>query len=284
MNKIKIFTDSTNDLSKELIQNMDIDVLPLYVTFNDNTYKDGVTIKPQQLFEKVDVYGKLPKTAALTPKDFIDAFRPYVDQGYDIIYISISSHMSSTYQNAVIASNEFDGANIEIVDSYNLSTGIGMLVWAAYDYIQMGYSVDRVAEKVRNHTQNVTCSFIIDTLDYLYKGGRCNALQTFFSSMLKIRPIIKVGDGKMYVGNKVRGKKIKGLNLMIDDAIKQKGNLLFNRVIITHTIGSEDEEIYIREKLQEALPGVEIFTTTAGCVISSHCGKNTIGIIYIKEK
>lgn len=281
--KVKIFTDSTSDLSKSLIQEMEIEVIPLYVTFNDKTYRDGVDIKEPEVYDKVEKFGSLPKTAAAPPADFEEAFAPFVKDGYDIIYISISEKMSSSARNAVIAAEEFEEANIEVVSAENLSTGIGLLVCAAYDFVKQGKNVHEVAEAVKQLRPLVKTAFTVENVEYLYKGGRCNAVQALFSSMLQIRPIIQVKDGSMIVGAKVRGKKQKALDYMIEEALSYKGRMLHGRLFVTHTSGSEEEALYIRSQLEKELTDVTIHTTYAGCVIASHCGKKTIGILFIAE-
>lgn len=280
MSKVKIITDSTCDLSRDLIESNDISIVPLYVGFDDNTYKDGVEITTKELYAKVDECGKLPKTSTPSPLDFINAFKPCVEQGKDILYIGLSSKLSSTLQNAKIAASEFPGTKIEIVDSLNLSTGIGLLVMKAVDLVHENLGVEEIAKKIRELVPLVETAFVPDTLDYLHKGGRCSSLQALMGSVLKIRPIIKVVDGGMIVGQKARGKREKILQTMLENALKDKDNMDRKRVFVTHTEGYEDA-IFLRNKLQESLDVEEIIITDAGCVISSHCGPNTVGILYI---
>jgi len=282
-NKIKILTDSTNDLSKEIIENMSIGVMPLYVNFDEEQYKDGINLQEPELYKKVDKFGKLPKTAAPSVGDFIEFFKPYVDEGYDILFLPVSFQMSSCGQNAIIAAEEFKNSKIYVVDSANLSTGIGLQLCAAYDMVQKGLSIEEIVENLKEISDKVKTAFTIETLDYLYKGGRCNALQALLSSMLNIKPIIKVKEGKMIVGAKIRGKKKKALDYMIDEALQYKDKMLYNRLFITHTSGSEDEAIYIKEILEKELKDINIYITNAGCVIASHCGRKTIGILFIAD-
>lgn len=283
MRKIKLIADSSCDLSAKIIKEMDIEIIPLYVIFGDESYKDGVEINPHKLFQMVDEIGVLPKTSAITPEDFHEYFKKYTDEGYDILYISISSGLSSTYQNANIAANDIENGSIKIIDSANLSSGIGLSICYAYDLIQEGYSLDEVVEKTEVILPKVKTSFIIDTLEFLHKGGRCSAMQSVVSSMLNIRPIIKVVDGGMAVGTKIRGKKKKGFDAMISATIADKERMIGGRVFITHSLGSDEEEKYIRAKLEDNLPDMKIITTMASSLISCHCGKKTIGILYIAD-
>lgn len=277
---IKIFADSTSDLNKDLLEKNHISIVPLYVGFGDESYKDGVQMTTKELYTKVAECDKLPKTSAPSPLDFVNAFKPFVEEGRDILYISLSSKLSSTIQNAKIAAQEFPNAKIEIVDSFNLSTGIGLLVMKAVDFVNEGMNVEDIAVKIRELVPKVETAFVPDTLDYLYKGGRCSATQALMGSVLKIRPIIKVVDGGMIVGQKARGKREKILETMLENALKDKDNMDKKRVFVTHTEGLEDAN-FLKEQLEKELDVEEVIITDAGCVISSHCGPNTVGILYI---
>lgn len=280
MGEVKIFADSTCDLSRDLIESNNISIVPLYVSFDDDTYKDGVEIRTKELYSKVDKHDKLPKTSAPSPLDFINAFKPFIDEGRDILYIGLSTKLSSTIQNARIAASEFPNANIEIVDSCNLSTGIGLLVMKAVDLAKENLGVEEIAKRIRELVPRVETAFVPDTLEYLHKGGRCSSLQALMGSVLKIRPIIKVVDGGMIVGQKARGKREKILETMLENALKDKDNMDRKRVFVTHTEGLEDA-MFLKKELEANLDVEEIIITDAGCVISSHCGPNTIGILYI---
>lgn len=255
--------------------------MPLYVVFGEQSYKDGVEITPDKLFELVQERNMLPRTAGITPYDYINYFGKYVEEDYDLVVILISSEFSSTYQNAVLAASEFPPGRIKVVDSRNLSTGIGFLVLTASQMAQAGVGSEEIVAKLNAIIPKMRVEFVLDTLEYLYKGGRCNAVQNLLGSILKIRPIIKVVNGKMIVGNKVMGDKRKSLDAMLADIRSDKDKLGSNRVIITHSLGSEDEAVYLKNEIQKIVPpDFTILTTPAGCVISSHCGKKTTGIIY----
>lgn len=281
MRNVKIFTDSTSDLTKDIYTEKNISVVPLYVNFDETSYIDGVNITTAELYKKVEEYGKLPKTAASSPADFYNAFKPYIDENYDIVYIGISSGLSSNLQSASIAASDLPEGRIHIVDSLNLSSGIGLLVMKAVDFARQGFSAEEVAVKVRELIPKVKTAFVIDTLDYLYKGGRCSALESFIGGVLKIRPIVKVVDGKMILGQKLMGKRQKALDTMLSNVIKEKDNIDPDRVMVTNSISDDSE--YLITELQKSLNVKEIIETQAGCVISSHCGPNTIGILYIEK-
>lgn len=282
MRKVKLFTDSTCDLTDEILKKYDISMVPLYVHFNEDTFKDREEINTTELYQKVGEYDTLPTTAAPSPGDFYKAFKPFVEEGREILFIGISSLISSTVQNATIAKNDLEAANIEIVDTYNLSTGEGLILLKAANYIEEGLSLQEIGEKLRSYTPKIQTSFVVDTLDYLHKGGRCSAIQLFFSSVLKIRPIIKIKEGKMEVGEKVHGKMKKALNLMIEDVLSRKGRIDSNRIFLTHSM-AQDSVDYVKAALEKELDNPEIIITETGCVVASHCGKGTLGVLYMEE-
>ena len=282
MSNIKIFTDSTSDLPKAWVQQYDIGIIPLYVVFGNEQLRDGVDITPAELYERVSRGGSLPKTAAPSPADFMTAFEPHVNQGESILYISLSSALSATYQNALIAAGEFPEASIRVVDSLNLSSAIGLLVMKAVFAAREGKSLDEVVKLLEAVRPQVESEFVIDTLEYLYKGGRCSGVQNLLGSLLNIRPVIKVIDGKMTPAYKVRGKKEKATNQMLQNALEKSGLMDNDLIVVVHSF-AEDEALRLQKVLQENTNAREVALSTAGCVISSHCGPKTIGIMYSKK-
>lgn len=282
MGNIKIFADSTSDLPPKLIQQYNIGIVPLYVVFDDQTFRDGVDLTPPELYEKVKQTGKLPKTAAPSPADFISAFGPHIESGDQIIYISLSSELSSTYQNAVIASDEFPEGQVTVVDSLNLSTGIGLQVLKAVKAVQAGQSVNDIVTMLNHIRPKVDTEFVIDSLDYLHKGGRCSGMQNFVGSLLKIRPVIKVQQGKMTPAYKVRGSREKALDQMLSNALSRTDSMDKETIIVVHTM-AEQEAAAMSRLIKEKTGAKEVLLTDAGCVICSHCGPKTIGIIYLSE-
>lgn len=282
MGTIKIFADSTSDLPPNLISEYNIGIIPLYVVFNDHTFRDGVDLTPPQLYEKVSETGRLPKTAAPSPADFISAFTPSIEAGDQIIYISLSSELSSTYQNAVIASSEFPDGQVTVVDSLNLSTGIGIQVLRAAKAAQAGQTVSEIVTLLERIRPKVDTEFVIDSLDYLYKGGRCSGMQNLVGSLLKIRPVIKVQQGKMTPAYKVRGSREKALDQMVSNALSRAGQMDKETIFVVHTMAEQDA-IAMAELIREKTGAREVLLSDAGCVICSHCGPKTIGIIYLAE-
>jgi len=257
-------------------------VIPLYVNFGVNSYKDNVDIKPPELFRKVKESGILPMTSAPTVADFIAEFKKYIDKDMDIIHISISSKISASYQNACNAALQFPDGRITVIDSLNLSSGIGMLVMKAADCIGSGMSRDDTVRTVITSIPKVRTEFIIDTVEYLHRGGRCSGLQMLMSSLLEIHPIIRVADGSMQLAAKVRGNRQVVLNRLIKDAVNVLDKIDPTIVFITHA-ESDDDAVLIKNRLT-GYDGIKhLAVTDASCVISSHCGPKTIGIIYMEK-
>ncbi|GGH14259.1 DegV family protein [Paenibacillus segetis] len=282
MSKVKIFADSTSDLLASWINQYNIGVIPLYVVFDEESFKDGVEITPAELYQRVEKTDRLPKTTAPSPKDFMDAFGPHIERGEDILYISLSSELSSTYQNALIAAAEYPENRVRIVDSLNLCSGIGLLVMKAARAAESGQSLDEIVSLVEAYRPLVETEFVIDTLEYLYKGGRCSGMQNFIGSLLQIRPVLKVVDGGIIPAYKIRGKKEKAVGQMLDNTLANTDMMDNDLIIVVHTY-AEEEALRLAAILREQTGAREVAVAEAGCVISSHCGPHTIGIMYTKK-
>jgi DegV family protein with EDD domain len=280
MNKVAIITDSTCDLSKEIIESRNIKVLPLYVRFGEDTYRDGIDITTDRLYELVEQKNEIPKTSAVSPGDFIEAFEPLIKDGYDIIYTGIGSSLSGTFQSAHIASLEFPENRIYLVDSKNLSTGIGLLVLKACDLRDRGLSASDIKDRLLEIVPKVRSQFAVKTLDYLHKGGRASGTAKLLGTMLRIKPIIQVRDGKMDVYTKTMGKMSRALDVMLTDYINLGEQIDLDYVMITHSQAGKHVD-YMSKIVNQKLKPNKLFVTEAGCVISSHCGPGTIGILYI---
>ncbi len=280
MAEFKLISDSTCDLSADLIKKYDIGIVPLVVSFGDDVFKDGVDITVPDMYAQVKARGTLPKTAAAAPADFIHAFQPYVDAGVDVLFIGIGSKFSATFMSATLAKNEIGSERIRLVDGANLSSGTGLLVLKAASFRAAGDPIDTVVEKVQNLIPKVRTQFVINTMEYLYKGGRCSAVAALMGTFLKIKPIIKVKDGTMHVGKKPHGRITAGLDVLCDEVLELKDGLDPEFMMITHSLAHESA-LYILERLKGQLPIRNVCETDAGCVISSHCGEGCIGILYI---
>ena len=277
---IRILTDSTNDLDAKTIAEKGIEVLPLFVNFSDATFQDGVDITTEQLYKLVEEKNELPKTAAIPQQTFIEVFSKYVEAGDEVIFTGISKQMSRTYENAVLAAKEVCEDKIFVVDSMNLSTGIGLLVLKACKYRDQGKSAKEIADLLEKDNKRVLSQFAIERMDYLYKGGRCSGMAKIFGTLLKIKPLIAVRDGKMHVAKKPHGKMKVALDIMIDQLREDLPRLDQDVVLITHSLAFEYCD-YIRTEISKFLGDTPILSMVAGCVISSHCGQGTIGILYM---
>lgn len=280
MRKIKIITDSTADLSLDIVNKYSIEVLPLKVNFGDKSYLDGVDINTEKLYELVEEKGELPKTSAISPGEFINAFDKWIKKDYDIIYIGIGSDISGTYQSAMVAKMEFPDDRIHLIDSKNLSSGIALLVLKANKFKEMGLSSKEVYEKTNQLVPLVRSQFAIQVLDYLHKGGRASGTQALVGKFLRMRPIIKVNEGKLDVYKKPMGTMKKAVNIMLEDYFNEKDNLDLEYVMITHSLADKQAK-YMEQEVRNKLNPKNLIISNAGCVISSHCGKGTIGILYI---
>ena len=279
MSNIKIFADSTCDLPLSEISRMDIGIIPLIVTFGDNAYKEGIEITTSDIFHIVSERNMLPKTSAPSPIDFYNAFKPYVDDGKTILYIGLSSKVSTTIQNAQLASQYFDSDSLIILDSLNLCVGTGALVKNAYNLIDSGLPTDVVIDKLQKLIPNYKLYFTVETLDYLHMGGRCSSTEAIFGNMLNIKPIISMSPEGLSVWKKTRGKK-KAINMMIEEILNDKDMILNDEIHIGCTVGNEQERDLIKKLINEATGITKFHEYTIGCVISSHCGEGTVGFGY----
>lgn len=284
MQPVKILSDSTCDLSSDLLKAFDIHTVPLYVTLGEKSLKDGITITPHQIYEHYEATKKTPKTAASTLADFYQFFEPYADAGQDIVYIGISEEMSSTVQNARVAAREFPNVTIRCVDSRSLSTGIGLLVLKACDMAREGASADTIADALEATAPRVSASFVVDDVSFLYHGGRCSAVQAFGASLFSLKPQIVVKDGKMSPAEKFRGSIQRVAKLYAEQALRDVHRIDPTRVFITYSPETDAAVVQaVREAVESKRYFKNIYQTEAGCVITSHCGRNTIGVLYVEK-
>lgn len=282
MSTVKIFSDSTSDLPQGWKDTFNIGIVPLYVVFEEGTYKDGEDITPEEVYRRVAASGVLPKTAAPSPADFIAAFHPVISRGDDIVYISLSSSLSSTYQNALLAAGEFPEGRVQVIDSQTLCGGIALLVMKAVRASEKGHSAIEIAAMLKHSRNLVETEFVVDTLDYLYMGGRCSGMQNFIGSLLKIRPVLKLVDGSIVPISKIRGKKEKAVEQMLQNALVNVDRMDKELLIVVHTLAEEDA-LYLEAALREKTQVNEIAILNAGCVIGSHCGPHTVGLMYMLQ-
>lgn len=283
MGNIRIIADSTCDLSKELLQKYNISIIPLNIVLDMKSYLDGVEISPDEIYKWADKNNTTPKTAAPEMGYVLDFLRPMVEAGDDLIFFGISEDMSVTCNTLRLAAEELSYDKLRVINSKNLSTGIGLQVLRAAEYALEGKDPDWIVEQINDCRDKVNASFVIDTLTYLHRGGRCNAVTALIGNVLKLKPMISVQDGKMGVAKKYRGKQQLVVRSYARDMEEQLLKADPSRVFITHSGIDKEIEQEIYEYIKSLNYFKEILITRAGGVISSHCGPNTLGILYYEQ-
>ena len=281
MSKLIISSDSTCDLSQELIDRYQIKIIPMGVSLGDKLYRDGFDITPDDIYAHHAKTGQLPKTSAINMAECAEYFAELTKDGSAVIHFTISASLSATYNNARVAAEDFE--NVYVVDSQNLSTGNGLLVIAAAEMAKRGLTAKEIVDKVRILASCVDASFIVDNLEYLAKGGRCSAVAAFGANLLQLKPCINVKNGAMGVGKKYRGKFEKVLIGYVAERLADKDNVDLDRVFVTHA-GCDPKVVEeLVEAVKNTLPFKEVFVTRAGCTVSSHCGANTLGVLFVRK-
>jgi len=284
MRKIKLVTDNTCDLNKDYLEEKEIKVMPLPVTVSGITYLSDVNIDTKQLFEKIEETGEMPKTANINWYDFTEVFQELIAQDYDVIYIGIGQKLSSTYQNAILAAREFPEGRITILDSDNLSSGTGLSVVRIQKLIEEGKSVEDIIIEVNRFVPLVRAHFAINTFEYLHKGGRCSSMIRIIGTVLRIKPIIKVTNGKLDVAKKPMGIFKKAIDAQLDYLDRDKDNVDLDVIFITHCFALDEDIEYAKKGINMLIPNANIVVTNAGTIIACHCGPRTIGILYALKK
>ena len=280
---IRIVADSTCDLSKELIEKYDISIIPLSIVMGENSYYDGVETTPDDIYTWADANKTTPKTAAASMDKTEEILAPYMEAGDDIIFFGISSEMSTTNNVVRLVGEDKEYDRLFIVDSRNLSTGIGLQVIRAAELAKEGKCAEDIVKSIDDAKDKVRASFVVDTLTYLARGGRCTAATALLANTLKLHPEIVVKDGKMGPGRKVKGKTALAVSAYVDGLMPTIKNAESRRVFVTHS-GSDREIIdSVKAKLSDLNMFDEILETQAGGVISSHCGPNTLGVLFYEK-
>lgn len=280
--KIRIMTDSTCDLSPEYFRQHDVTVLPLTVTLGGVDYADdGVSLTPDDIFRAVEGGSDLPKTSAVNTADYRDAFRRGLKDCDAIIHFAIGAEFSSCHANAVAAAK---GLPVYCVDTRNLSSGMGLLVAEAVDMAEGGCGdPEAIVRHIQGLLDRVDCSFVLNRLDYLHKGGRCSMVAVLGANMLHLKPCIEVQNGGMVVGRKYRGSYERCVKQYIEDRLHDPGAVDGKRAILVHT-GLQPEAIdRIRSFIESAFHFDELMETRAGSTISCHCGDSTMGLMFIRK-
>ena len=279
--RIKITADSTCDLTPELIEKYDIEIVPLFVVKGNNSYLDTVEINPSDVFDYFESGQGLCKTSAVNIDRYEEVFSRNLKEYDAIIHINISSYMSSCYQNACMAASKF--VNVYPIDSYNITTASGLLVLEACLMAQQGIEAKDIADRLNGMAGKLEASFVIDKLTYLHKGGRCSSLAALGANILKLKPCIEVVNGSMCVGKKYRGSFEQAIDNYTRDRLEGRNDVDYKRVFITYTTCSPEIIQIVRDNIMKYGKFEEIIETTTGCTISCHCGPNTLGIIFFRK-
>ena len=277
--KVLITTDSASDMPQSYYEEHNIKIINYNINLKDKTYLDGVDLTTKDMFKKIEAAKEITKTAAISPGAYEEFFRQYASE-YDIIYIGLASGFSSSCNSARLVAKEFD--NVYVVDSQNLSAGIGLIVNKAVKFRNEGLSAKEIVTKLEEIIPLVRVQFVIDTLKYLHMGGRCSGMAKIFGTALKLKPIIRVLDNKMVVAKKPIGFN-KGLSALLGYLQEDKDNIDEDLMTVTHCMADDDAK-YLLEKIPTVVNHKNIMETKAGCVISTHCGPRTIGILYILKQ
>ena len=278
MEKIKIITDSTLDLQSDIIKEKDIEVLPLLINFGEESYLDGVEINTKEMLDRIERDNILPTTAQVTPNRFEEVFKKYLDEGYKIVTLVLSSEMSGTYQSACIAKNMLDSDDIVVIDSRNVTSGLGVLVLKACEFRDNGDNIFEIEEKIKNIIPKVKSSLSFESLENLVRGGRLSKTAGAIGSVLGLRLILEVKDGQMAVKDKVRGSK-KALKKVISDF--ENGNVDTNSPIVLLEI--LNEEIYSGLKKYFEENNINYIDAKVGCTVGIHSGTRACGIFFVEK-
>ena len=281
---VKIISDSTCDLPQELLARHDIDILPLHIILGEQDYLDGQGIQPEEIYRWSDMSRTAPKTAAVALEDASAALAPYVREGREVIVFTISASMSSTYQVLCLAAEQLNPDLVHVIDSRSLSTGVGLLVIAPAELAAQGLCAGEIVHRVKVLRDRVRASFVVDTLTYLHRGGRCSGVAALFGSTLRMHPLISVTGGKMEPGKKYRGRMNRVIDAYVEDLLPAIRNADSKRVFITHSGCDEAVIAAVYDKVKALGRFREIHVTRAGGVISSHCGPGTLGVLFIGQK
>ena len=279
--RIKVLSDSTCDLSAQLLAEHNITLAPLTVIKADEQFQDGVTITPAEIFSHVANGGALCSTAAVSIGDYADLFETYSREYDGVIHINIGSGFSACYQNATLAAEDFD--NVRVIDSHTLSTGQGLVVLKACELAKTATDLDALAAELRAYTEKIEASFLVDKLDYLVKGGRCSSAAALGANLLNLKPCIEVKNGKMGVGKKYRGNYAKCLASYVKERLDGRTDIDPATLFITQTVVSDEAYAAVKAAVAEHGNFNHVYETTAGCTISCHCGPGTLGILFVRK-
>lgn len=282
--KVILSADSACDIGPILQERYDVQFFQFHIIIGDKTYRDGIDIQPEDIYRIWREEGVLPKTAAITPAEYINHFSQWVNEGYEVVHLNLGTGLTSSHQNATIAASEL--GNIYPIDAASLSSGFGLLVVKAGELIRQGLSGAEVKAQIDAMHEKTHASFVLDTLEFMKAGGRCSAVAAFGANLLKLKVGIRVDNtkgGSMAVGKKYRGAMEKVLVEYVRDELEGRKDLDLDRIFITHS-GSPDSDIeLVKAEIPKYADFKEVFVTRASCSISSHCGPRTLGVLYMTK-
>ena len=281
---IALCVDSACDLSDELLEKYKVNVMSLHLNLDGKTYLDGDDLTPDDMYRVYAEKGILPTTAAANMEEYKDYVRPFIEAGNDVIYITLGSGLSTTYNNCRMAAEETPG--MYVIDSRSLSTGFGLVVIETAERIAAGMPAQQIVDEVQALTSRVEASFVLDNLEFLHKGGRCSTVALLGANVLKIKPCIEVNpaDGTMTVGKKYRGTLDAVLRQYVADRLNGRDDLDTRRIFITNSGISDERVQMVYDAVKQYAQFDETLFTRAGCIISSHCGPNTLGILFLRKE
>ncbi len=282
MSKPVIITaDSTCDLSQELLERFAIKTIPLTILLGEESFFDGIQFTPADMYRRYRADGTLPKTSAPSVQQFIDFFRPFVEAGCEVVHLDISAELSSSYSTACIAAAEL--GDVYPVDSRMLSTGVGLLAIEAAECRDKGMEAKEIAAHIASLTDKVDTSFVLDTLEFMWKGGRCSGVAALGANLLHLKPALEMSGGKLGVYKKYRGNIKAVYKQYISERLAGK-SVRPGHVFITNS-GEVDEATLaeLETLIRSTIEVKEVHHTTAGCTIASHCGPKTLGVLFINE-
>ncbi len=274
-----ISSDSTCDLSPELLERFDIRIIPLTILLGDNSYLDGVDFRTEDIYARYRADGTLPKTSAPGIQQFTDFFSAFLDRGFEVVHLDISAELSGSYNNACIAAAELDG--VYTVDSRMLSTGLGLLAVEGAECRDRGMAAGEIAEHLRALVGKVDTSFVLDTLEFMWKGGRCSGVAALGANLLHLKPALEMKDGKLDVYKKYRGNIRSVYRQYLRERLSEK-DIRPGHIFITDSGEVPEETLQeLKAAVLEAVPGAEVHSTKAGCTVTSHCGPGTLGVLFL---
>ncbi len=281
MSKVKILVDSTSDIPENIRKKYSIDFVPLFIIFGEDSFRDGIDITVPEIFEMVDKRNMLPKTSAVNQVELFQTFQRLTADGSEVVFIGISSEISTTVQNALLVASEIPNNKVHVFDSRNLSIGIAIQAIKAAELAEQGKSAQEIMNFLNEISPKVRTSFIVKDLNYLKMGGRCSSLQAFAGSLLNIKPKIHLENGFVLAGENFRGSREKIVQKLIESSASDLPNIDMDTILLAHAFASDRDVQIAKDCLLSLMPNIKnLIVTTTGGVISSHCGPETVGLVY----